>query len=97
MTIEERKILVKKEMQNQQLVLDNRKKLKITGVTDVESFSENAVVSQTNLGNLTVKGDNLKISKLNVDEGELVIDGDIASMEYTRKKEKKKLFDSIFR
>ena len=88
---------IKKEQQNQQLVLDNRKKLKITGVLDVESFSENTVISETVLGTLTVKGTNLKINKLNIDDGELVIDGEIAFMEYSKKKEKKKFFESIFR
>ena len=97
MTIEEKKIQIKKEQQNQQLVLDNRKKLKMTGVMDVESFSESSVISQTVLGNALVKGRNLKITKLNTDDGELVVEGEIDLIEYTKRKEKKKLFDSIFR
>ena len=97
MTIEEKKIQIKKEQQNQQLVLDNRKKLKMTGVMDVESFSESSVISQTVLGNAIVKGRNLKITKLNTDDGELVVEGEIDLIEYTKRKEKKKLFDSIFR
>jgi sporulation protein YabP len=65
------------------LILENRKSLTATGVSDVDSFDEQTVVAYTEMGELTVKGRNLHISRLNVDTGELTLDGEILSMYYT--------------
>ena len=98
MTLEERRTQFKEvKEQNQQLALDSRKKLKVTGVAEVENFSDNAIEIDTCLGRLTVKGENLKISKLNIDDGELSVDRNINSLEYTKKKEKGGFFENIFR
>lgn len=99
MTIEERKnqLMEKSREPVQQLILDSRKKLKISGVSDVDSFSETIVAADTCMGRLTVKGEQLKINKLNTDDGELVLEGRINSLEYTKKKEKGSFFENIFR
>ena len=98
MTLEERRKQFAEPVQKvHQLTMDNRKKLKITAVSDVDSFSDTTVCADTNMGRITVKGENLKISKLNTEEGELVIDGKINSLEYTKKKEKGNFFENIFR
>ena len=82
MTLEERRTQFKEvKEQNQQLTLDNRKKIKVTGVSEVENFSDNAIEIDTCLGKLTIKGENLKISKLNIEDGELAVDGKINSLE----------------
>lgn len=65
------------------LILENRKSLTATGVSDVDSFDEQTIVAYTEMGELTVKGRNLHISRLNVDTGELTLDGEITSMYYT--------------
>lgn len=65
------------------LILENRKALTLTGVSDVDSFDEQAVVAYTDLGELTVRGENLHISKLSLETGELTLDGEIGSMVYT--------------
>ena len=49
------------------------------------------------MGQLIVKGEELKINKLDIDDGELIIDGKINSMEYTKKKEKGNFFESLFK
>ena len=82
MTIEERKIQVKQAAQK--LVLENRETLSVSGVKDVESFSETAVNLDTNMGRLAVKGENLKINKLNVDTGDLSLIGKINAMEFVK-------------
>ena len=97
MTLEERKISNDIKQKSPQLVLNDRKKLKITGVAEVESFSETVVSASTCMGQLSVKGEGLKINKLDTDDGELIIDGKINSMEYTKKKEKGSFFESIFK
>lgn len=85
------------KQKSQQIVLNDRKKLKITGVSEVESFSETSVSAVTCLGQLTVKGEELRINKLDTDDGDLTVDGKINSVEYTKKKEKVSFFESIFK
>ena len=63
--------------------LENRSKLVITGVSDVDSYDDGAIILSTNLGQLTVRGVDLKISKLNTDFGELIVTGTIDGMVYT--------------
>lgn len=95
MAIEEKKIVC--ETKPHQVVLNDRKKLKITGVTDVGSFSETAVSVSTHMGVMLIKGEGMKISKLDTDAGELIIDGKINSAEYSKKREKGGFFESIFK
>ncbi|WBY63445.1 MAG: Sporulation protein YabP [Thermocaproicibacter melissae] len=65
------------------LILENRRTLTATGVSNVDSFNDETVVAITDLGDLTVHGSNLHIDKLNLETGELTLDGDITSMTYT--------------
>ena len=65
------------------LILENRKELSLSGVMDVDSFDDQAVVAYTDIGELTVKGTNLHISKLNLETGELSLTGEISAMIYT--------------
>ena len=50
--------------------IDDRKQMKITGVSEVDSFDEQTVVLSTDLGRLTIKGENLKITGLDVLSGD---------------------------
>lgn len=65
------------------LILENREKLSISGVIDVESFNDECVIADTELGTLIIKGIDLHINKLNIDSSELGIEGDIISCEYS--------------
>ncbi len=67
----------------QNLILENREKLNITGVLDVLSFDDQIVIVETELGLLTVKGVNLKINKLSTDTEEVVVEGDISNLSYS--------------
>lgn len=68
------------------LILKERKALNISGVLDVDSFDDNTVVAYTELGELTIKGEQLHISKINLDSGDLELDGEVCSLEYTENK-----------
>ncbi len=67
----------------QNLILENREKLNISGVIDVESFNDECVIVDTELGVLVIKGIDLHINKLNIDNSELGIEGEIISCEYS--------------
>lgn len=66
-----------------QLILQDRRVLTISGVSDVDSFDEMTVVVYTDHGELTVKGEGLHINRLNVETGELTLEGMIQSLTYT--------------
>lgn len=68
------------------LVLTERTAATLTGVEDVECFNEQIVVLRTTLGSLTLTGENLNISRLDLEDGRLVVEGEIASVEYSRRK-----------
>ena len=69
----------------QNLILENRGKLNISGVLDVLSFDDQIVILETQLGLLTVKGENLRINKLSIDCEEVVIEGEINNLAYSEK------------
>ena len=72
----------KKDTAIHNLILEGRKRLSVSGVTDVDSFDENAVLLYTNMGELTVKGSDLHVNDLSVTSGEMNIEGDIQAVIY---------------
>ena len=81
MTIEERKSTNIGVIQN--LVLENREKLSVSGVIDVLSFDDQVVMIETELGLLTVKGENLRINKLSIDTSEVIVEGNVSYLAYS--------------
>ena len=71
------------------LNLEDRKKLTLSGVVEVMSFDEEKIDLTTKLGNLTIKGEELKMNKLDVQNGDVIIIGNISSMVYNGKVSKK--------
>lgn len=64
------------------LILEGRQSLSVTGVTDIDSFDEQMVVLYTELGELTIKGQNLHINRIDVEAGDLSLEGEIYSVQY---------------
>ena len=87
MNIDERKNINTGVIQN--LILENRGKLSISGVLDVLSFDDQVVIVETELGLLTIKGENLRINKLSIDTSEVIVEGDISYMAYSNKEMEK--------
>lgn len=84
----------------QNLILENRAKLSISGVNDVLSFDDQVVMVETELGLLTVKGQNLKINKLSLDTSEVIVEGEISYLAYSEPNQNKSsgsLLGKIFR
>lgn len=82
------------------LNLENRNKLIVSGVVEVINFDEIKINLTTKLGNLIIKGENLKMNKLDVQNGEVIICGEISSMIYggkVSKKNNEKLIQKLFR
>ena len=98
MTVDERKNINTGVIQN--LILENRGKLSISGVNDVLSFDDQVVMVETELGLLTIKGENLRINKLSIDTSEVIVEGGVAYLAYSDKeieKNKGSLISKIFK
>ena len=80
--LEERKNMNTNIVQN--LILENRNRLNISGVLDVLSFDDQIIIVETELGMLTVKGDNLRINKLSIDTSEVIVEGEVISLIYSK-------------
>ena len=93
MTIDERKQVTTNTIQN--VILENREKLTISGVVDVLSFDDQIVIVETELGLLTVKGENLRINKLSLDTTEVIVEGTIFNLAYSEKNLDKKSGGSL--
>ena len=64
------------------LTLNERSRLSMTGVSEVVSFDENAVVLNTSLGVLTIQGHQLQLKQLSLDGGQVAVDGSISALIY---------------
>lgn len=64
------------------LQLNERRQLTMTGVTEVVSFEDSAVVLQTSLGTLIVQGRELQLKTLSLEGGQVAVDGTISSLVY---------------
>ena len=85
----------------QNIILENREKLTVTGVVDVLSFDDQIVIVETQLGLLTIKGEELRINKLSIDSLEVIIEGEIFNLGYSdanvNKKNNGSLLGKIFK
>ena len=68
------------------LILNERKNLTMTGVTEVVSFDDTLVVLRTGLGMLTVEGQQLQLRNLSQEGGQLAVDGHISALHYEEPK-----------
>ncbi len=66
----------------QNIIIESRKKLNISGVKDVTSFDDETILLDTKLGKMTVKGENLHIENFNTETGDLMATGQIHAVVY---------------
>lgn len=88
------------ENKRSNLTLENRKKIVLSGVVEVISFDDRSIILDTTLGTLTVRGQDLKMNKLDVQNGDIVILGQVNSCIYTTtesKKDKESIIARLFR
>ena len=76
------------------IISDSRKKLKVTGVIDVECFDEYEIVLLTTDGKLTVEGSSLHMERLTLDSGEVMVTGQLDVLRYENAPVKKDGFFS---
>ncbi len=72
----------------QDVCLFSRKKMELTGVEEVESFTDSLITVVSVMGMIAIEGHNLKIENFSTDDGNLRITGDFDSFAYYAKRQK---------
>lgn len=66
------------------IIMESRKTLRISGVKDIDSFTENRIILSTVMGELVIKGDDLHVITLEAESGDFSMTGTINSLTYSR-------------
>ena len=74
------------------LYLENREKATMTGILEVLAFDENQVILLTDAGEIALTGENLHVSRLMLEEGEMTVEGQFDHILYSERKEKRRLW-----
>lgn len=61
----------------------NREQVTLTGVVGVDAFDEEEILLETELGGLTLRGEELQIRQLDLESGKFAVEGYITSLNYT--------------
>lgn len=79
------------------IMLENRKSMLITGVKEVVGFNDEEIDLITTMGNLSLRGNNLKIGGFSNEKGELSLTGLIIAAVYTTDTKKSSFISKLFR
>ena len=82
---------------NHNIIIEDRKKLTLSGVKDVISFDDETLLLETVLGRLTVKGAGLHIVNFDNASGDLFAEGKIYAAVYTSDEKNGGFFSRVFR
>jgi len=82
---------------SQKLVLEDRERLSVGLVENVESFTEEEILLKTVYGGLSVSGRNLKLEDLSIENGNILLTGRVDKIEFSEIKEKHSFFKDLFR
>ena len=77
------------------VIMENRRELRISGVKDIDSFSETKIVLNTIMGELVVRGRDLHVRALEAETGDLSMFGDIKSLCYNSFSSSENMFESF--
>lgn len=90
----------KKILSTHSLMLENRQNGRITGVKDIKSFDEKEILLFTQVGKLVIKGEQLHVKQLDLEKGEVDLEGKVDSLTYLSKNTDNRdesLFKRMFR
>lgn len=72
-----------KDVSAHNIIMENRGRISISGVEDVETFNEEKIVLLTQMGMLSIDGSTLHINSLSVESGEMLVEGEINAITYS--------------
>ena len=79
------------------LVLENGKHLVLSGVLEVRSFDEEAVSLETELGRLEIRGNDMHIISFDTAAGDMIIEGIVYALVYTKSTKPQSFMKRVFR
>ena len=82
---------------NHTIMVDNRKKIMLTGIIEVVSSTDKSVITKTETHLINVNGEGLRISKLNLEENVLILEGEINEFKYVIKNKSKNIFKRLIK
>jgi sporulation protein YabP len=74
------------KQQRHKLIVDNREKVEISGVLNVDSFDDQEIILETEQGLLAMRGEDLHINHLNLEQGELMVEGYLLELAYSEER-----------
>ena len=80
-----------------EIYIKNKNEIKLNGVLSVDSFDEDFLTLDTELGQLVIEGKNLKIESLAKENREILIKGDFCGLFYKERKIEKGFLSKIFK
>ena len=95
--MQDQRLLEGGRIRSHSIHIDDRRLISVTGVKDVDSFNEQFVQLLTEAGELRIEGAELHITKLNLEEGQVMLVGEISALEYAEGEERGSLLGRIFR
>lgn len=81
----------------QNAILENGKHLVLSGVIEVISFDEEAVSLETELGRLEIRGNGMHIISFDTTAGDMIIDGSVYALVYTKSSKPQSFIKRVFR
>ncbi len=79
------------------LILEERSRLRISGVKDIGSFSDTKIILDTSMGELTVKGEELHVIGLDPETGDFSMTGRVRSLLYSSFSSRENMIGRLFR
>ena len=95
--MQDQRLLEGGRIRSHSIHMDDRRLMSVSGVKDVDSFNERFIQLLTEAGELRIEGADLHITKLNLDEGQVMLEGEISALEYADCEERGSLLGRIFR
>lgn len=89
------------DLKGHKTVIEGKRRVTVTAVEDIDSFNENEVIFLTAAGMMTVTGSDLHINRLSLEEGLIIIDGEVDSVDYAdlaeERTERPGMFSKLFK
>ncbi len=79
------------------IIIENRKNINLSGVKEVLEFTDDTINAITELGLITIRGENLKIGNFNTEKGDLSASGNIIAVVYSSSQKNGGFFSKLFR
>lgn len=88
----------KNKNRSHSLIMNDRRSIVLTGITDVGCFDEDSIMLYTDLGSVLIKGEKLQVNNIDTESGNFEAEGKVFSVIYGDKKQKNQsFFSKVFR